>query len=463
MLEWIKEPINASEIGLKESDLQGASAAELQNLELVNSESYEEVLKKAIKLVKKDMEGIDPIALVKEELGHMSDNISRLLESENPTLNKVAKYYFQSTGKQIRPLVVLLLSQAVNDMVKNRQEISASGAAGSSGLNAAGQQRSMDQEDYRFMDVSLFDNSLDNDSVVRDKLIRSALAEASNGKSMYLPTSNNGYGLVVLPPQRRLAEITELIHTASLIHDDIVDQAATRRGMPATHKVFGNKMAVLAGDFFLARASMSLARLRNPEVVELLATVIMDLVEGEFKQLGNSGSSKFNESELDVFNYYLQKTYLKTASLFANSSRATAILGNTSDKCAEVAYLFGKNLGIAFQLVDDLLDFTTTSKMVAGKPVQGADMKLGIATAPVLYAWQENPGVLGPLIARRFKEPDDCKIAWDLVHSGQALAKTRTLVHLYAEKAMASLCLLPPSPSRQALLNLTHSLIYRKF
>ena len=102
----------------------------------------------------------------------------------------------------------------------------------------------------------------------------------------------------ILPSQQRLAEITELIHTASLLHDDVIDHSVARRGDPSANLEFGNKMAVLAGDFLLGRASVALARLRDAEVTELLATVIANLVEGEFMQLKNTCSGR-EESRLD--------------------------------------------------------------------------------------------------------------------------------------------------------------------
>ncbi|OMJ23662.1 putative hexaprenyl pyrophosphate synthase, mitochondrial [Smittium culicis] len=434
--EWIKEPVIASTIDLKKPIDSKYDAIK----------SFEFSIKEASNLVKNDINKVDPFKLVASELGGLTDNISRILETGNPKLSKVVRHYFQATGKQIRPLVVLLMSQVVNGITHN-----------SSSANS-------EKIDYSVIDKSVpKDIEFDKESSIRDSVIREALSHSLN-KNLYNPTTNSN-GSIVLPTQRRLAEITELIHTASLVHDDIIDGSDTRRGIPTSHQVFGNKMSVLAGDFLLARASVSLARLRNPEVVELLATVIMDLVEGEFKQLKNINTengdvtySNLNSPNEESFNYYLQKTYLKTSSLFAKSIRASAILGNAPDHLVEMAFVFGRNLGTAFQLVDDLLDFTSSKKQT-GKPV-GADLNLGIATAPVLYAWQEFPE-LGELIKRKFSNENDAETAYKLVINSQGLQKTRLLVEAYAEKAMASLSLFPPSQSRQALLNLTHSLIFR--
>jgi len=153
----------------------------------------------------------------------------------------------------------------------------------------------------------------------------------------------------ITPSQRRLAEITEMIHAASLLHDDVIDASLTRRNNPSCVSVFGNKMSILGGDFLLGRASVALARLRNAEVIELLATVIANLVEGEFMQLKNIQNDGSDEKE-SAIDYYLRKTYLKTASLISKSCRAAAVLGGATPELTDSAYSFGRNLGLAFQV-----------------------------------------------------------------------------------------------------------------
>lgn len=217
----------------------------------------------------------------------------------------------------------------------------------------------------------------------------------------------------ILPSQRRLAEITELIHTASLLHDDVIDNAVTRRANSSANLAFGNKMAVLAGDFLLGRASVALARLRDPEVTELMATVIANLVEGEFMQLKNTAQDESKPVYTDdTLNYYLQKTYLKTASLISKSCRSAAVLGRSAPEVIEASYAYGRNLGLAFQLVDDMLDYTVTAAEM-GKPV-GADLELGLATAPLLFAWKSNPE-LGPLVGRKFNQEGDVRRVSDSI------------------------------------------------
>ncbi|KAK0173162.1 hypothetical protein PV328_006401 [Microctonus aethiopoides] len=182
----------------------------------------------------------------------------------------------------------------------------------------------------------------------------------------------------LLASQRQVAMIAEMIHSASLIHDDVIDQSDFRRGKPSVNVLWSQKKVTMTGDFILAVASMMIARLKNDDVTLTLSQVVTDLVQGEFMQLGSK------ETENERFAHYLTKTYRKTASLIANSAKAVAMLGGADERLAEVAFQYGRNIGLAFQLVDDLLDFVSSSSTM-GKPT-AADLKLGLATAPVLFA-----------------------------------------------------------------------------
>lgn len=285
-------------------------------------------------------------------------------------LDTVAKYYAQQEGKYIRPMLVLLMSQATALTPQVTRPNS---------------------------DATVINTPLTRPAILSDTNPLSPLTTPASTKDSYDPS--------ILPSQRRLAEITELIHTASLLHDDVIDTSESRRSMPSANVAFGNKMAVLAGDFLLGRASVALARLRDAEVTELLATVIANLVEGEFMQLRNTTHDEKNPIWTDeTLSYYLQKTYLKSASLISKSCRASALLGMRTPEVVEAAYAYGKNLGLAFQLVDDMLDYTVNG-IDLGKPA-GADLELGLATAPLLFAWKDNPS-LGKLVGRKFSGPGD--------------------------------------------------------
>lgn len=277
---------------------------------------WNECIVSAEKLVESGGSLINPKELLGNDLSLLTDNIKKLLGSGHPVLNTISTYYFGKQGKHIRPLLVLLVSQATN-LRKPQNEIDINGSTSPN---------------------------------LRDSITFEAQIENSSS---------------VLQSQRRLAEITEMIHTASLLHDDVIDVSSTRRNSSTANAEFGNKMAILAGDFLLARASVALARLRNLEVVELLSTVISNLVEGEFMQLRNSAISgksswlfpftSFTSSNIDDeqrFNYYMKKTYMKTASLIAKSCKAATILGNCETAVQEAAYNYGRNLGLAFQVIE---------------------------------------------------------------------------------------------------------------
>jgi geranylgeranyl pyrophosphate synthase len=261
---------------------------------------------------------------------------------------------------------------------------------------------------------------------------------------------------LALPLQRRLAEVTELIHTASLLHDDVIDGADTRRGVSSVNKAFGNKLAVLAGDFLLARASVCLARLRNVPVVELLSTVIEHLVRGEVMQMRSAGRGE--GATRDAFEVYLRKTYYKTGSLMANSAKAIGLLGCYPDAECEASYRYGLHLGIAFQLVDDMLDYSSNGATL-GKPALN-DIRCGLATAPVLYAAHRFPALL-PLIDRKFDAPGDVEAAVKGVEAADGLALTRMLAIAHGNMALAAIKPLAPSPARTALAALVQRVLSR--
>ncbi|MFM7364799.1 MAG: solanesyl diphosphate synthase, partial [Cuspidothrix sp.] len=253
---------------------------------------------------------------------------------------------------------------------------------------------------------------------------------------------------------RRLAEITEMIHTASLVHDDVVDESNVRRGVPTVHSLFGNRIAVLAGDFLFAQSSWYLANLNNLDVVKLLSEVIMDLAAGEIQQ----GLNRFDISI--SIETYLQKSYYKTASLIANSAKATGLISETSPEIAQQLHNYGRHLGLAFQIVDDILDFTSSTDTL-GKPA-GSDLKSGNLTAPVLYALAEKP-YLEVLIEREFAQGGDLEEALALIDDSSGIEQSRQLAAHHAKLATESISILKPSESRQALIKLTDYVLSRLY
>lgn len=368
----------------------------------------------------------DPFSLVAADMQGLTGGIQELLGVDHPVLSTVAKYFFEMDGgKKMRPAIVMLVSRAANvhALTEDRDAV-ADEAAQELRQKLAGVPRSPVNESDE---------------------ARAAL-ESGVAKSWLEPS------------QRRLAEITEMIHTASLLHDDVIDLADTRRGVGSVNRVFGNKLAVLGGDFLLARASVCLARLRDVEVIELLSTVIEHLVKGEVMQM----KTAFRDGNAleSAFAMYMRKTYYKTASLMANSCKAAALLAGHSPAVCEAAFLYGKHVGLAFQLVDDVLDFEGSLESL-GKPALN-DLRQGLATAPVLFAASGHPN-MATLIGRKFEAPGDIDEACRAVTASSGVEKTRLLALEHAQLALDAVAAWAPSPERDALAAVVTRVVERKF
>eukprot|EP00550_Attheya_septentrionalis_P011285 CAMPEP_0198302444 /NCGR_PEP_ID=MMETSP1449-20131203/55168_1 /TAXON_ID=420275 /ORGANISM="Attheya septentrionalis, Strain CCMP2084" /LENGTH=548 /DNA_ID=CAMNT_0044004787 /DNA_START=51 /DNA_END=1697 /DNA_ORIENTATION=+ len=359
----------------------------------------------------------DPFKMVEKELQPFSDSISELVSSDQPILSMAAKHFFEKRhGKRFRPTIVQLVAKACAAAMP--EQIFAEVGGGVAGWEWSGAS-----------DIEL------EGGVV---------------------TSANHQGSEVWRRQAQLGQIVEMIHVASLIHDDVLDEADTRRGGESVHKLYSNKVAVLAGDYLLARASVLLARLENTAVVQIMATALESLVAGEIMQL------KSPPKALLEMESYLRKSYYKTASLICYAGRSTALLGGHAygSTVATACEEFGFHLGLAYQIQDDILDFTALAS-VLGKPAL-ADMDLGLSTAPILYAAQEYPH-LRPLVMRRFKNKGDKQTALEALYKSKtAMNKAKDLAKFHAQKAVDALLRLPQSDSRDALVRLTHLVITRK-
>ncbi|KAG6380750.1 isoprenoid synthase domain-containing protein [Boletus reticuloceps] len=329
---------------------------------------------------------VDPHALLKAEITHVRSSLLNLLGSSNPTLSDIASYYFHHPSKQLRPLLKhSRLSAEQLDAPLSRPDV----------LN----DYNPSMPDHTASFQSPFD--------LRPPPMHTF---PSPPPSLYAESAVSSAQLAhtLLPTQLRLAQIVEMIHVASLLHDDVIDKSDLRRGAPSAPAAFGNKLAVLGGDFLLGRSSAALARLGDNEAVELIASVIANLVEGEILQMkGTSARTNVDSSassEVDLASLHAEP--LHAESLMAKGARAAVVLGGCreGEVWKEVAYAYGRNVGIAFQLVDDILDFSSSTAL--GKPGSGTDLRLGIATGPVLYAAEEYPE-LEPLIARGFKHDGD--------------------------------------------------------
>ena len=302
----------------------------------------------------------DPFKLVALQIAQLHESLLDLLGSSHPDLTQIVRYYFLRPSKQISPLLVLLWSHATNGLghdwrLKNW-------AADSGGLGAR-----IDDLDRPLTRPDVL-NDWNPDMPGHTASFESVFALRSSRQASTTPTPppellspieprQVASSASILPAQIRLAQIVEMIHVASLLHDDVIDESSLRRGAPSAPAAFGNKLSILSGDFLLGRASAALSRLGSAEVIELISSVIANLVEGEILQMKAVNGRDESEQVRPVlgrenWNVYLQKTYLKSASLLAKSARAAVVLGGCreGEVWKEVAYAYGRNLGIAFQV-----------------------------------------------------------------------------------------------------------------
>ncbi len=244
-----------------------------------------------------------------------------------------------------------------------------------------------------------------------------------------------GYANYRGPGAIRLAAVVELIHSATLIHDDVIDGADTRRGRPSANSRWGNHRSVLAGDWLYMQSFQMALRERNFRILDILIELTQNMVEGELIQLTKLGRMDLTEEDA------LELATHKTACLFSGCARLGAVLGRCDDAAEQALADYGRYAGLAFQLVDDLLDFTASPEQL-GKPVL-CDLKEGKVTLPLIYALEDGNSQGRELVAAVLEEKEFHSVRPEqitaLVHNSGALDRTRNLAHEYAYRAKACL------------------------
>ncbi|MFB0981605.1 MAG: octaprenyl diphosphate synthase [Alteromonadaceae bacterium] len=248
-----------------------------------------------------------------------------------------------------------------------------------------------------------------------------------------------------------IAAIIEFIHTATLLHDDVVDESNMRRGRETANALFGNSASVLVGDFLYTRSFQMMTKLGNMKIMDILSDATNIVAEGEVLQLMNCNDPDTSEES------YFEVIYCKTAKLFEAATRLAAVIAG-QDKIIEKAMQeYGKYLGTAFQLVDDIMDYTADAKAM-GKNI-GDDLAEGKPTLPLLYAMQHGNEQQTKLIRDAIKH---CNGMDHLDEILAAMKETGSLVYtqkkaeLEADKAIEALSVLPASEHKQALISLAH-------
>ncbi|KAJ4485632.1 terpenoid synthase [Lentinula aciculospora] len=385
----------------------------------------------------------DPFTLLASELDYLRGNLLRLLGSAHPTPHQLAQHYFADPSKQLRPLVVLLLSRATNGLGNEWEQKKWIAEC----ERVSGRHEELDRPLTRPGVLNDCNPNMPDDAasfqslfpLQTPKILPELPPLPSSYKINQMPTLVDPP--IILPAQIRLAQLIEMIHVASSLHDQVANETSS----PSDGT--GNKLAILGGDFLLGRASTALSRLGDDEVVELVATVIANIVEGAVWKAGNVGTRVVSllTSPAQGWNRYLNSIYLSSASLLAKAGRAAVILGGSKDgeMWKEIAHMYGLHIGFANQLMKDADEYEEDTHDINTGP-----------TGPLLYAW-ENHSHLEPIIQRQCSEDGDIEHVRHVVRTSSGIERTRTLAFTHAEKAREVLHFLPDSDTKTALDELT--------
>ncbi len=260
------------------------------------------------------------------------------------------------------------------------------------------------------------------------------------------------YNLDYLLP---MATAVEILHTATLIHDDAIDSSLLRRGRPTVNRLWGEEQAVLLGDYLFAEAGALTASTHNLRAIKLFAETLKTISSGELNQAFYAFNLEQSRQQ------YFQRVAKKTASLFSLATESGAVLSQTPEESIQILIEYGHNLGIAFQIVDDILDFIGTEEEI-GKPI-GSDLSQGTLTLPSIllleYYPDDNP------VKRLFKnrdEQENVKLAIELARNSPVIEECYKVASDYCTEACRNLRLLPDNASRQSLIWLADYIVSRK-
>ncbi|PYU88994.1 MAG: polyprenyl synthetase family protein [Acidobacteria bacterium] len=259
------------------------------------------------------------------------------------------------------------------------------------------------------------------------------------------------------PVVYRLGAVVEMIHAATLVHDDIIDDAKVRRGRPSVNAQWGNEITVLMGDWLYMTAFHLALRERHFKILDILTEVTRKMIEGELIQQDLNGSMDVTEEQ------HLDISMRKTAFLFSACAQIGGILSSVSEQHQEYLDRYGLNIGIAFQMVDDVLDFTSTESTL-GKPVV-SDLKEGKLTLPLIYLMQEGEPQHRELVRTVLRENGfgsvNKEAIVDLVRKYKTVDRVMDKAHQYAREAKQYLLHFPESRAREALTTIPDYIVER--
>jgi len=252
-----------------------------------------------------------------------------------------------------------------------------------------------------------------------------------------------------------MATAVEILHTATLIHDDVIDNSPVRRGRPTVNKVWGEDKAILLGDYLLAKSQELVAETQNLRVIKLFAQAFMTLSRGELAQAVNAFNLAQSRQQ------YLQRISAKTASLISLATESGAILSQAPEKSVKALKEYGHNLGIAFQIVDDILDFIGTEEEM-GKPI-GSDLAQGTLTLPAMFILERYPE--DNPVTRLFQNEERQKnigLAIELVRGSSIPGECYAVASDYCARACHNLNVLPDNACRRSLIELAEYVVKRR-
>lgn len=256
-----------------------------------------------------------------------------------------------------------------------------------------------------------------------------------------------------------LSAAFEMLHLASLVHDDIVDEASTRRGNPTVNSMWGDKIAILLGDYYFAKTAGLIADIEDSRIDHLFSDTVATVCEGTILEMMTAGRIDMTVQT------YNEKIQHKTACLIAACSKGGAIVGQATKEEIDLLYNYGLNLGMAFQIIDDVLDYTEDQSTI-GKPA-GNDLRQGMVTLPLIYAMQESPmnghqQNIQYLLNGSAREEQEILAIVDWVSHGPGVKHSLMDAHTYANKAREVLYHFPVTPERNVLDELIDFVIIRK-
>lgn len=309
------------------------------------------------------------------------------------------------------------------------------------------------------IDLELVTEIMKSNVKNREKAIEEALLDLINSGGKLLRPGflliSSRFGNYERDKACSLAAVIEMLHMATLVHDDIIDDAKYRRGQETIQSKYGKDYAVFMGDILFARCFMALSTNTSMENMKLLSQAIFDICTGEIEQFSSHYSQNLSVKK------YLKRISAKTAALFSLSFYIGAYESGCSSELVKSLSRIGYDIGMAFQIIDDILDYSGDPKAV-GKPL-GNDLKEGIFTIPLIYAFRMDKSKLEPILSKNDYSDSDIKNIISITKELGGIDKARALAKKYTSKAFHRINKLPNSESKNILLEVTNKLLWREY